>query len=99
MALLVIKLPDGAEMKYDPAARMAYIKLREGVVHETREEAPNIMVDINSKGHLIGVEIISPRSFKDETRITTALRKLSKEFDEPQLRSINPRMLGVYQPA
>lgn len=86
-------------MKYDPVAHMAYIKLREGIVAETREEAPNIMVDLNSKGHLIGVEIVSPKSLKYETKITTVLRKISKEYHEPQLSAINPRLLGVYQPA
>ncbi len=99
MAFLIIKFPDGAEMKYDPASHMAYIKFRDGVVVETREESSHIMVDLNSRGHLIGVEIFSPKSLKYEARITTVLRRIAKEFGEPRLREIKPQMLGVYQPA
>lgn len=99
MAFLTIKFPDGAEMKYDPISHMAYIKLRDGIVHETREAGPNITVDLNSRGNLIGVEIFSPKSVKYETKITAVLRKISKEFHEPRLKEIRPQMLGVYQPA
>ncbi len=99
MGFLVIKFPDGAVMKYDPIARMAYIKVREGTVAETREESPTVCVDLDSKGHLIGVEITSPRSLKYETRVITVLRRIAKEFDAPQLRDIDPRVVGAYQPA
>ena len=74
-------------------------KVREGTVAETREEAQNVTVDLDSKGHLIGVEIASPRSLKYETRVITVLRKIAKEFHEPQLRDIDPRVVGAYQPA
>lgn len=99
MSFLTIQFPDGAVMKYDTAAHVAYIKIREGSIAETREEAPNVMVDLDSKGHLIGVEIVSPRSLKYETRVIAVLRKIAKQFDEPQLRDIDPRVVGAYQPA
>jgi uncharacterized protein YuzE len=99
MSFLTIQFPDGAVMKYDPVARVAYIKVRAGLVAETREEAPNVMVDLDAKGHLLGVEIISPKSLKYESKVIAVLRKISKEFDVPQLRDIDPRVVGAYQPA
>lgn len=86
-------------MKYDPVAHVAYIKVRAGHVAQTREEAANVMVDLDSKGHLLGVEIIAPKSLKYETRVITVLRKIAKEFGVPQLRDIDPRVVGAYQPA
>jgi uncharacterized protein YuzE len=100
MSLLTIKFPDGAVLKYDPVAHIAYIKVRDGIVHETRQEAPNILVDVDAKGHLIGVEIISPKTLKYETKLMPILKRISKEFGVPQLREINPQLVpGIYQPA
>ena len=75
------------------AAHVAYIKVGAGRVAQTREETGNIMLDLDSKGHLLGVEIIASKSLKYETRIAAVLRKIAKEFGAPQLRDIDLKVV------
>lgn len=38
---------------------IAYIQLRRGSVHKTKEILPGILVDLDKKGRALGIEIIS----------------------------------------
>ncbi len=82
-------------ISYDPAARAAYIKIRQGRVERTKEEAPGLYADIGKDGQLMGVEILDPKRIQLKLIV-----KLAKEFKVPELARINPhRLAGVYAPS
>ena len=46
-------------MTYDPDADAAYIKLGGGTVAETSEVKPGLIVDYDSQGRILGIEILA----------------------------------------
>ena len=49
---------------YDPQADAAYIKINGGKIEESLEVNEGLIIDINQKGQLIGVEILNFSSTK-----------------------------------
>jgi uncharacterized protein YuzE len=76
-------------VSYDPGAHAAYIKVRQGRVARTREEAPGVLVDIGSAGQLLGLELLDPKEIEVKVLI-----RLAKEFKVPDLKRIDPRALS-----
>lgn len=64
----------------DTMAKAAYIKVREGKYHHTKEVLPEVFVDFDSKGHALGLELISP--------CTVTLHKIAKKLRLPLLNRI-----------
>ena len=44
---------------FDPEADAVYIHLGEGDVAETEEVAPNVMLDFDAEGRVVGVEVLT----------------------------------------
>ena len=76
-------------VSYDPEARAAYIKVRQGRVAKTKKEAPGVMVDIGAGGQLLGLELLEPRKIEIKLMI-----RIAKEFNVPALRHFDPRYLS-----
>jgi uncharacterized protein YuzE len=73
---------------HDGAPEAAYIRFREGKVARTREVVEDtLLADYNSKGKLVGVEILGPVSL-------TAIARL---LDEPRRKSLR-RFLRLTAP-
>ena len=51
-------LLDTMKITYDEDADAMYIKLIRGKVAKTKEVDPNMMVDYDSKGNILGIEIL-----------------------------------------
>lgn len=49
------------KIKYDPEADAMYIRLKESKVHHTKEVDENTLIDFDSTGQVIGVEILFVR--------------------------------------
>ncbi len=45
-------------VKYDPSSDVLYIATRGGVEEEFIEVAPGVNVELDSRGHVLGVEIL-----------------------------------------
>jgi uncharacterized protein YuzE len=45
-------------VKYDPSSDVLYIATREGAEEEFTEVAPGVNVEMDSKGNVLGVEIL-----------------------------------------
>ncbi|MGI6648824.1 MAG: DUF2283 domain-containing protein [Bacillota bacterium] len=45
--------------RYDPKADAIYIRFNEGIVDETDEVFPGIMLDIDMEGNPVGLEILN----------------------------------------
>lgn len=67
-------------IKIDTQAGAAYIRLKEGKVHATKEILPEVFADYNNKKELLGVELVSP--------CVVTLRKLARQLHLPILNRI-----------
>lgn len=75
-------------ISFDPQANAAYVKIREGKVHKTKEEAPGILVDLGANGQLLGVELLDPQRIEIKIML-----RLAKEFNAPVLSHVNPKAI------
>ena len=97
MSIIRFKAPDIVYVDYDPVADSAYIKLRDGKVHKTREyiegKSPNIMLDFDVKGHLLGIELLCVNEAHKKPSPDAVFGKLSQRYHVPALRHINARAI------
>lgn len=47
------------EIKYDKSADAAYFKLKKGKISSTKEFADKVLIDLDKKGNVLGVEILN----------------------------------------
>lgn len=50
-----------ASLEYDPSSMAFYVRMKKGKVAKSRPLADNIVLDLNDKNELLGIEIIGPR--------------------------------------
>ena len=50
-----------ALLEYDPSSTALYVRVKKGKVASSKPLADNIIVDLNAKNELLGIEIIGPR--------------------------------------
>jgi uncharacterized protein YuzE len=65
-----------ASFEYDPSSTALYVRIKRGKVASSKPLADNIILDLNRKNEILGIEIIGPRSedletFKPKARILT----------------------------
>ena len=63
-----------ASLEYDPSSTALYVRIKRGKVATSRPLADNIILDLNKKNELLGIEIIGPRpealkEFKPKAKI------------------------------
>ncbi len=49
-----------ASLEYDPSSTALYVRMKRGKVATSRPLADNIILDLNKKNELLGIEIIGP---------------------------------------
>jgi len=74
------------KISFDTLAKAIYIELEKRKVARTIEFAPEVFVDLDYKGELIGIELLNPG--------TLYLKKIAKEFHKPDLKKIHPRIIA-----
>ena len=57
-------------MHYSQAADAIYIRLKEARIHNTDEVTPDIIMDYDDKGNVIGIEILSASEKVDVHELT-----------------------------
>ena len=83
------KMNEKPTVSYDPQAKAAYFKIREGKIAKTIEVAPEMFIDIGKDERLIGLEMLHPgRAYIKEEII-----KISKDYNEPALKHLCPENL------
>jgi len=50
-----------ASLEYDPSSTALYVRVKKGKVAKSRPLADNIVLDLNNKNELLGIEIIGPK--------------------------------------
>lgn len=77
-------------ISFDTEAKVMYIELSEAKVVRTEEFAPEVFLDFDEAGNLLGIELLNPGKLK--------LQQIAKKFDVPQLRKIPARPVRqIYQ--
>ena len=88
------------EVTYDPQAKASYIALSDEAVANTVEHNDFINVDLDSKGRLVGIELLWIRPRKVTVQIHRTLGQLADQYHIPILRRLHPEKLAeVLQPA
>jgi len=49
-----------ASLEYDASCNALYIRLKRGKVAESEPISDNLILDLNKKGEIIGVEVLGP---------------------------------------
>ena len=76
-------------VEYDPAAGAAYIHLGVGAARKTKEEARGVLLDFDSRGRLLGIELLDAKRLD----IEAILRRLADRYHLPRLARITPSAL------
>ena len=48
-------------VEFDPKVNAMYIRLKEGKVSDSEPLADNIVVDLDEKGEVVGIEVLLPK--------------------------------------
>jgi len=67
-----------ALLEFDPEVGALYVKLKEGKVSVSEPIADNIVLDLDEKGEIIGLEILLPPTIREDTKAMTLLSKHAK---------------------
>jgi uncharacterized protein YuzE len=57
-----------ASLEFDEEAGALYLRLRRGKVSSSEPLAENVILDVDIKGKLLGLELLLPRKMKPEVR-------------------------------
>jgi uncharacterized protein YuzE len=71
------------QLTYDAEADILYFRFRDGVVEESEEVAPNVVVDLDPAGRAIGIEIGAASRQLDGEPQQLALRLPSRRPRDP----------------
>jgi uncharacterized protein YuzE len=65
---------------YDPTADALYIHVSDGEVTDTREVAPNVNLDIDGTGDVVGIEILAASARRGSNPMAIAFEILGREL-------------------
>ncbi|MBN2097935.1 MAG: DUF2283 domain-containing protein [Candidatus Omnitrophica bacterium] len=74
------------KISFDTLAKAVYIELEKKKVARTREFAPEVFLDFDYRGELIGIELLNPA--------TVYLKKIARKFRKPELEKVHPRVMA-----
>lgn len=88
------------EVTYDPQAKASYVSLSNEPVAKTVEYADFINLDLDTKGRLVGIELLWVRPRMVAVQIHHKLSELATTYHVPDLRRLHPEKLAeILQPA
>ena len=73
------------KISFDTMAKAVYIEVDKNKVSRTKEFAPGVFLDLDYKGNLVGVEMLSPGRLY--------FKKIAKKFHVPELTKVRPGVL------
>jgi uncharacterized protein YuzE len=57
-----------ASLEFDEEAGALYLRLRRGKVSSSEPLAENVILDVDAKGKLLGLELLLPREIKPDVK-------------------------------
>lgn len=64
---------------YDPEADVLYLALREVLVDESEEVAPNVVIDLDAEGRAVGIEIGAASEQMDGNPLALSLELMRRQ--------------------
>jgi len=66
-----------ASLEYDPSCNALYIRLKRGKVTESEPISDNLILDLNHKKEIVGLEVLGPTPI-DPTKFSLPIKIVSK---------------------
>ena len=66
-----------ALLEYDPSCNALYIRIRKGKVAESEPISDNLILDLNNKKQIIGIEVLGPAPI-DTSKFSIPVKIVSK---------------------
>lgn len=73
-------------IRIDTEARAVYVEFKADKVSRTVEFAPETFVDLDGRGHLLGIELLNPGTLEIQ------LRKIGKHFHIPDNKRLRSKL-------
>ena len=67
-----------ASLEYDSSCNALYIRLKKGKAAETEPIADNLLLDLNEKKEIIGIELLGPSPI-DLRKLATPVKLLTRK--------------------
>ena len=55
--------------EYDPEANALYVKFSDDEIDRTEELRPGLIVDFDSRGHIVGIEMLDAKTILSESAL------------------------------
>ena len=55
--------------QYDPEANALYVKFSDDKIEKTEELSPGIILDFDSRGHIVGIEMLNAKQKLSESAL------------------------------
>ncbi|KPV62145.1 MAG: hypothetical protein AOA65_2037 [Candidatus Bathyarchaeota archaeon BA1] len=66
-----------ALLEYDPSCNALYIRLKRGKVAESEPISDNVILDLNNKKEIVGIEVLGPAPI-DISKFSLPVKVISK---------------------
>ena len=73
-------------IRIDTEVRAVYMEFKSDKVARTVEFAPETFIDLDSRGHLLGIELLNPGTLEVQ------LRKIGKRFHIPDNKHLRAKL-------
>lgn len=67
-----------ASLEYDPSCNALYIRLKRGKVAESEPISDNLILDLNKRGEILGIEVHGPTPI-DTTRFSHPIKIIARK--------------------
>lgn len=71
-----------ASLEYDTSSNALYIRLKKGKVTESEPISDNLILDLNKKGEILGIEVLGPKPI-DTAKFSHPIKIIAKRTKSP----------------
>ena len=89
MVIATKRSSNAISIEFDPKARVAYIRLKVGKIARTIEKTDHFLLDLNARGELLGIEILSPHELSGND-FKSLFSQISRKYKTLNARYIHP---------
>lgn len=63
-----------ASIEFDPKVNAMYVRLRKGKVVESEPLGDNVILDLDEKGQVLGIEVLLPKLDERQIKLVSTLK-------------------------
>jgi uncharacterized protein YuzE len=92
MVIGVKRHSSAVSIEFDPKARVAYIRLKPGKIARTVEKSDHFLLDLSSRGDLLGIEILNPHQVS-RGDFKSLFSQIARKYKNANARHIHPEFV------